>query len=544
MALLVDLFGFLSVLLSGIARTVQSLALGSVVFTLFLLPGQEPQDMQKVITDLIGRFLRIFAIILLVTLGILFLLHFTVLYGSMSLPFFDSITDTYGIILIIRLFLIGFLVLIASKGRLSKWMLLLIFADLFCAGFTSHAAARIDQRAIAFIITIFHHLGAALWIGGLPAFLIAMQNSNQGTIADLGHRYSNLSIFSVGLLALTGIAMGIIYAGSLDAIYGTAYGLMMITKSILFASLLILGLGNFILIRKISKNPSLSHGRLRRFVEVELGIGIAIFFAAASITSLPPARDLTEGRVTIHELLERFTPKFPSLVSPDKNKLAIYEVQQKLDERAAATGTNTTSAYIPGSGIPAPRNAADIRWSEYNHHWAGIIILTIGLLAFWDKNRPSKWTRHWPLAFILLAIFLFFRSEAESWPLGNLPLTDSLRDPEFIQHKMIMALITGFALFEWAVRIGKARPWMKYVFPLACSIGGTLLLSHSHSLANIKDLLLIEYTHTPLAILGIWAGWARWLELRLPEPENRWAGWIWPLFFLGIGLTLLFYREI
>ena len=49
---------------------------------------------------------------------------------------------------------------------------------------------------------------------------------------------------------------------------------------------------------------------------------------------------------------------------------------------------------------------------------------------------------------------------------------------------------------------------------------GTLLLTHSHAIANIKDQLLIELTHTPLALAGIAAGWGRWLEIRLNSAEE------------------------
>ena len=65
-----------------------------------------------------------------------------------------------------------------------------------------------------------------------------------------------------------------------------------------------------------------------------------------------------------------------------------------------------------------------------------------------------------------------------------------------------------------------AQPRAALVFPLLCAAGGTLLLTHSHAIANVKDQLLIELTHTPLAIAGIAAGWARWLEIRLNPREN------------------------
>jgi putative copper resistance protein D len=74
-------------------------------------------------------------------------------------------------------------------------------------------------------------------------------------------------------------------------------------------------------------------------------------------------------------------------------------------------------------------------------------------------------------------------------------------------------------------------------------VGGALLLTHSHSLGNVKEELLAEMSHAPIALLGVLAGWSRWLELRLPQAERRIPGWIWPPCFVLIGLLLLFYRE-
>ena len=85
---------------------------------------------------------------------------------------------------------------------------------------------------------------------------------------------------------------------------------------------------------------------------------------------------------------------------------------------------------------------------------------------------------------------------------------------------------------------------MPLVFPLLTAIGAAALLTHSHAIANIRDQLLIEITHTPLALAGVAAGWARWLELRLDDgPGKRVAGWVWPLCLVLVGLVLLDYRE-
>jgi putative copper resistance protein D len=150
--------------------------------------------------------------------------------------------------------------------------------------------------------------------------------------------------------------------------------------------------------------------------------------------------------------------------------------------------------------------------------------------------------------FIGLGVFLFLRSDPEVWPLGNEGLFVSFRDIEVLQHRLFVLLIVAFGIFEWRVRVAReVKPWTRLVFPLLCAAGGTLLLTHSHAIANLKDQLLIELTHTPLAITGIVAGWARWLELRLDPVANRtvWriAHWLWPVCFVLVGLMLLNYRE-
>ena len=146
-------------------------------------------------------------------------------------------------------------------------------------------------------------------------------------------------------------------------------------------------------------------------------------------------------------------------------------------------------------------------------------------------------------------MFLFFRSDPETWPLGDIGFLESLRDVEVLQHRFFVLLIVVFALFEWRVRADQLeQPRMRrWCFRCCAPAGGAMLLTHSHAIANLKDQLLIELTHTPLALAGIVAGWARWLELRLDPRARpgrcRIAGWIWPVCLLFCGLLLLAYRE-
>jgi putative copper resistance protein D len=81
------------------------------------------------------------------------------------------------------------------------------------------------------------------------------------------------------------------------------------------------------------------------------------------------------------------------------------------------------------------------------------------------------------------------------------------------------------------------------VFPALMMLGGVLLLAHTHALSDVKDQVLVEWSHLPLGVLGIAGGAARWLQLRSPPGEARWAGWLWPACLVATGLVLLNYRE-
>jgi putative copper resistance protein D len=171
-------------------------------------------------------------------------------------------------------------------------------------------------------------------------------------------------------------------------------------------------------------------------------------------------------------------------------------------------------------------------------------MMTIGLLSL--ISRRARWARIWPLAFLGLAAFLFLRADSENWPLGPRGFWESFQVAEVAQHRLFVLLIVLFAVFEWAVQNGRLPAQRAgLVFPLVCAAGGALLLTHSHSLGNSKDEFFAELSHLPLAVLAVWAGWSRWLEIRLGHKAcSEAVAWIWPVCFLLIGAILTGYREI
>jgi putative copper resistance protein D len=403
--------------------------------------------------------------------------------------------------------------------------------------------ARLEYRLPLAFVTALHQAATATWLGGLPYLLIAVRRATSPESArQLSARFSQLALVSVAVLALAGLVLGFAYVGSFNAVYGTSYGAMVAAKVLLFALLLFLGALNYQLVRNGPASSILAS--LKRFGEAEIGIGITVILTAASLTSLPPAADLARDRVTGSEIFARMSPRPPRFASPTVQELPedIYAAQKKAFE----SGSLTPESYVPGQTGTRLNTPAEKAWSEYNHHWAGIVVLVMGVFALLASIEKSSWARNWPLAFFGLSVFLFLRSDPETWPLGPVGFWATLADPEVLLHRFFAVLVIALAVFEWRVQTGRvASGPARLVFPILIAVSGALLLTHSHSLGNLKEELLAELSHIPLAILAVTAGWSRWLELRLP-PENQTRNVmarLWPLCFVLIGAILINYRE-
>lgn len=387
------------------------------------------------------------------------------------------------------------------------------------ASWTSHAAARPGSRALLLAADAVHQSAAFVWIGGLAHLLAAvLRERNAGWPPALLARFSALAMVSVGALVAAGIGLSFGYIDGVLAFVGTAYGVMVLTKVVLLALVLVLGALNFRAVRRLDPARRVAAPRLRRFVEVELGLGLTVLFAAASLTSLPPAIDVVADRATLSEVATRFTPRLPSLTSPAHSEL-------------------------PFDDPRAERTDADRAWSEYNHHVAGLFVLAMGGLALLHATGRVRWAACWPLLFAALAAFLLVRDDPGAWPLGAQGFWEGFRSPSVLQHRVFVVIIVIFAVFETLVRTQRVRtPSAALIFPLLCAVGGGLLLTHSHASLNLKSEFLIEVTHAPLGVFGLLVGWGRWLELRLGDGD-RWPGRVWAASLTMVGVLLIFYRE-
>jgi copper resistance protein D len=526
------LFGIITVILRAATLVFQSLVIGGIVFRRWIAAGEMTPARDQRLGILL---VQISAIALAVTQVAYLGLNTTILTGSLG----ASVKDIAGA----NFFVAGVVTVAAAiaiacipSSRLSRsghWIAILPLVVLICGVWASHAVSRLEDRALLVAFTAVHQCAAAVWIGGLPQLWISLRAPATESQSSIAKRFSRLALLSVLALLGSGIAMTLRYIDSPKAAYGTAYGIMLAAKVLFFLVLVSIGALNRTLLRSMHHEPPKL--RLRRLLEAEIGIGITAILAAASLTSQPPAVDLKFDRVTAQEIYDRMKPVWPRLRSPNLAEVTPSALQAI--KRAARAGLPLPSIHVPN----AP---ADIAWSEYNHHWAGIFVLLVGLLAAAAQTRRVRCARYWPLLFIGLAGFIFLRADPEGWPLGPDSLWESIQDGGVLQHKAFALFLVIFALFELRVQLGKTRiPAGAYVFPAICALGGALLLTHSHVLDNIKEQLLVELSHTPIAIAAVLAGWSRWLQVRLAEGEGMFASRIWPACFVAIGAILLNYRE-
>ena len=556
MELLFDLFGFLDVVLRFIALFAQALEIGGVAFILLVVLPFRPEIGAEA-DEILRRCRRLLcwgagAAALCAIANIV--INVLLLYGSAEVPIAEGLKANFAIAEMVRAVASAGLFVLALDRTVGKGtragLVLLSVVLLVAAAANSHSVARITAQVPMAAADALHQLGASIWIGGIPYFIVALARTHDGLAwRRVGKRFSMMSMASVAGLVAAGLILAWVFVGTWQGLIGTSYGVMVIGKVGLLLILLGLGFMNFRTVERLRADPSTPILRMRRFAEAEIGIGLSVLALAASITSSPPSIDQPYDQVPWQVTAERIAPTLhPRLTSPSHDDTAISVLQRKLDVEAAQgqIADKHPRAFVPGSGLPVERVPADIAWSEYNHHWAGIMVGIIGLLALLERTGAPwlRWARHWPAMFFVLAIFLFIRSDPEDWPAGDISFWESLKDAEPLQHKLTVLLVVIFGAFEWSVRAGLLkRPWAPLVYPILTAVGGGMLLMHSHNISDVKEQFLIELTHIPLALLAVISAWARWLELRLDPPLNQRFGWVWPVCYVLIGFLLIEYRE-
>jgi copper transport protein len=151
----------------------------------------------------------------------------------------------------------------------------------------SHAAAT--GRLLPLLADWTHAMAAAVWMGGLLGFAVALCSGVFRSLAPDSRtklrersvrRFSAVATCAVVVLACTGLYAAVLHVPNPQALLATPYGRALLVKLVLVSLLLAVGASNLLL---GGRRP---FGRL---VVVELLLGLGLFVATGFLTSLPPA---------------------------------------------------------------------------------------------------------------------------------------------------------------------------------------------------------------------------------------------------------------
>ena len=219
---LVDVFGYLSVILRAGTLVFQSLLLGGVLFVLWIArPTSEVAggNFEKIQSSSL-RMLRIAAIGLAVVQALYLYVNSAVLMATAEIGMRDVIGANFfisGSIVFTAAIVAAALARPGSKPA-GVWLALLAMVALGASVMTNHAASRMEGRVALVIVSSLHELATGFWIGGLPFLVLGLfVSGDRPTQWYITKRFSRLALISVGIIVATGIGMSLTYIGSLQA---------------------------------------------------------------------------------------------------------------------------------------------------------------------------------------------------------------------------------------------------------------------------------------------------------------------------------------
>jgi putative copper export protein/mono/diheme cytochrome c family protein len=181
----------------------------------------------------------------------------------------------------------------AARSRLRMHAALgsaaLYLATLAGAG---HAAAATGGavRVLHIGADACHLLAAGGWLGALPALVCCFASAPpDAALAPVARRFSLLGIACVAVLTASGIVNTLFLVGSFAALFGTAYGKVLVAKLTLFAVMLgLAAINRSRLTPRLADGNATSRRALRRNAMLETALGVVIIVIVGALGTMVP----------------------------------------------------------------------------------------------------------------------------------------------------------------------------------------------------------------------------------------------------------------
>ena len=192
----------------------------------------------------------------------------------------------------------------ATSATLGHWHLWWRLAALgavllaFSPGMASHAASSPKLRSLAMLTDGLHVLAASSWLGTLAIVLFAgvavaaTRRSLSGEfVRDMINAFSPLALVSAGIATSTGVFAAWLHVGTVPNLWGTRYGLILLTKLGILGVVTITGFYNWRFVKPRLGTPDATM-HLRRSARVEVAVAMIVLLVTAVLVASPTSMDM------------------------------------------------------------------------------------------------------------------------------------------------------------------------------------------------------------------------------------------------------------
>ncbi|HVA84843.1 MAG TPA: CopD family protein, partial [Candidatus Saccharimonadales bacterium] len=201
---------------------------------------------------------------------------------------------------------------------------------------TSHAAAS-GFVLFNVIVQWLHVLAVGIWLGGLVALLLLVvrRGPPTDTIKRAATRFAWSATVGIAVVAVTGVLRAIVEVGTIDQLFSTTFGLLIVGKTALFVALA--GLGAMNHFRHVPRADRSTHW-LRRVGSTEVAIGLVVLLLSSTLVNLAPPTEVSASQ------LAGATPTNQPLIVQGND--AGTSVLVRLSVSPGAAGFNTFQATV------------------------------------------------------------------------------------------------------------------------------------------------------------------------------------------------------
>jgi copper transport protein len=280
----------------------------------------------------------------------------------------DVLGSTFGAVMLVRLGVICATALLLrpllrGNGTDSKTDLALLgvlgVAALATWPLTGHPTAS-PVAGVSVVVDAIHLAAMAVWLGGLVMLVFfLLRKADQRELGAILPIWSRWATTAVAALIVAGVVQALIEVSSLDGLFFTTYGQLILTKVGLVVLLLIAGFFSrrLVLTKAAEESPS----GLRRIVIAELALTAVVLGVTSALVQIAPPRtaEASETATVSTTVTKTLTsPKmalqidiFPARVG--NNSIHLYAYTP--DNKPLTVVEWTATAALPAKGIePIP----------------------------------------------------------------------------------------------------------------------------------------------------------------------------------------------